>query len=208
MIKSLSELSCSPNVRPNSASNNRHLFFLLLYHCSSVLTSSVLELNCPVGVYPWHHPASSASLPVTFCLACSLMLCNYKKQAIHVWEFRCYSLLTTLHQQWLDLVQPGALFVFSSSTASVKILGLLPLFAAFDSQVNFAFFLHLVFFVVVVLFWGQWKGKPFLCVYSFSDSPFADCGALVLLQKQLLFYVILWIFKWVAIRIFALSFHL
>lgn len=52
-------------------------------------------------------------------------------------------------QQWLDLVQPVALSVFSSSTTSVKILGLLPLLATVIAKLILRFSPPCFFFVVV-----------------------------------------------------------
>lgn len=42
-------------------------------------------VNRPVGAHLWHHPA-----------AARLTACNYQLQAIDVWTFRSYPLLTTL----------------------------------------------------------------------------------------------------------------
>lgn len=112
------------------------------HHCvkqatSSSVTSSLQLLlllvnagaQAPRRIHLWRHPASPATW--TSCsLATWLMACNYQWQVTDVWIFTPYSLLITLLQQWLELVQLATRFVFNSSTTSVKVLGLLPLFAA------------------------------------------------------------------------------
>lgn len=159
MIKSLSELSCSPNVRPNSASNNRHLFFLLLYHRSPALTLSVPELNRP----------SRSTFVASSCLVCLLLPVTFLWLVVwrHVtprsrsFMFENLDVIPCFISGLIQFSQLPFLF-FSSSTASVKILGLLPLFAAFDSQVNFAFLSTL--FILLLLLRTMERKTLFVCI--------------------------------------------
>lgn len=72
-------------------------------------------------------------------------------------------------QQWLDLDQPVALSVFSSSPTSVKILGLLPLFAAVIAKLILRSFSTLFFVVVFIEDNGKENFIIFFFVYTASQ---------------------------------------
>lgn len=125
-----------------------------------------MELNRPVGAHLWRHPASSAACNQLF-LWILWRHVTTNSRPLMFGHFRPYSLLTTLLQQWLDLVQPVALFVFSSSTTSVKILGLLPLFAAVIAKLILRFSPPCLFLFLLLRIMER---KTFFFVYTASQT--------------------------------------
>lgn len=113
------------------------------------------------------------------CLATRLTASNYNSRlSVFGHSFRLYSLLSALLLRWLDLYFRPSPFLCSFSTTSVKILGLLPLFAAAIAKLIFRSFS--TFFPVVVAVEDNGKGIVFSLFMQLLQQPLTP-SALVLL---------------------------